>query len=121
MTEPTRTLPPRHRLRKPAEFRRVFADPCRVSGSGFTLLARPNGLGHARLGLAIAKRHVRTAVGRNRVKRQVRETFRLQQQRLAGLDVVVLARAGLASGDRAALRSALERQWRRLAERCGVS
>ena len=121
MSEPTRTLSPRQRLRKPAEFRRVFAEPCRVSDPQFTMLARRNGLAHGRLGLAIAKRHVRTAVARNRIKRQVRETFRLQQARLAGLDIVVLARSGAARADRRVLRNSLERLWRRLAERCGVS
>lgn len=44
----------------------------------------------ARLGIVVAKRNVKLAVARNRIKRLVRETFRQQQQRLNGLDIVVV-------------------------------
>ena len=46
----------------------------------------------ARLGIVVAKRNVRLAVARNRIKRLVRETFRHQQQRLNGLDIVVVVK-----------------------------
>ena len=52
-------------------------------------MARPNTLGHARLGMVIAKRLLSRAVDRNRVRRCVRETFRLQQQDLPACDFVV--------------------------------
>lgn len=48
----------------------------------------------ARLGLVVAKKHLKRAVDRNRFKRLVRESFRSHQEQLAGLDVVVLARNG---------------------------
>lgn len=48
----------------------------------------------ARLGLVVAKKHLKRAVDRNRFKRLVRESFRAHQQQLEGLDVVVLARSG---------------------------
>jgi ribonuclease P protein component len=55
----------------------------------FTVL--DNGLAVTRLGLAIAKRA--SAVERNRIKRVVREVFRLRRSTLpAGLDLVVSAR-----------------------------
>lgn len=44
----------------------------------------------ARLGIVVAKRNVRLAVARNKLKRLVRESFRQQQQRLNGLDIVVV-------------------------------
>lgn len=68
----------------------------------------------ARLGLVIAKKHVRFAVQRNRIKRQLRESFRHQQEPLMGLDIVALARAGLGKLDNAQLRNMLEAQWQRL-------
>ena len=74
--------------------------------------------GPARLGLAVAKKQVRRANRRNRLKRLVRESFRENQHRLAGVDLVVIA---LAAADRepgAVLRGALARHWRKLAERC---
>lgn len=46
----------------------------------------------ARLGIVVAKRNVKLAVARNRIKRLVRETFRQQQQRLDGLDIVVVVK-----------------------------
>ena len=52
-------------------------------------MVRPNSLGHARLGMIIAKRLLPHAVDRNRVKRCVRETFRLQRVDLPACDFVV--------------------------------
>jgi ribonuclease P protein component len=55
-------------------------------------LARPNGLGHPRLGLTVPRR-VGKAVRRNRLKRLLREAFRLNQHELPqGMDYVVLVR-----------------------------
>lgn len=82
------------------------------------MLAVPNELDHARLGIAITKRHVRRAVVRNRIRRQIRESFRLHQEQVAGLDVVVLGRAGIGQLDGRILRSELDRTWELLAKRC---
>ena len=70
----------------------MFAAPRRSRDRFFTMLVRENGLGLARLGIAVGKKHVRRAVDRNRIKRQVRETFRHHAAMLGGIDVVVLAR-----------------------------
>lgn len=52
----------------------------------------PNGLGHARLGLSVGRR-VGGAVRRHRVKRLLREAFRLEMAQLpAGYDLVVNVR-----------------------------
>ncbi len=48
-------------------------------------------LDHARLGLAISKKKIRTAAARNRIKRLVRESFRLRCRNLSSIDIVVLA------------------------------
>lgn len=56
------------------------------------MLAKAGARGEARLGMVVAKRHVKAAVARNRIKRFIREAFRLQQRRLAGLDIVVVVR-----------------------------
>jgi ribonuclease P protein component len=108
----------RQRLLKPAEFKRVFAQAVRAGNGQLLLLGRPNGLPYARLGLGISKKHLRSAVARNRVKRQVRENFRRHQYELAGLDIIVLSRPGLAQVPNGELRAALERHWRTLVNRC---
>ena len=62
----------------------------------FTVIARPNGLGRARLGLAVGVRAAGNAVNRNRVKRVVREAFRHIHQELPAVDLVVNARPAAA-------------------------
>jgi ribonuclease P protein component len=81
------------KMRKTDEFSSVFRFRCVGGGTGLDVLAAPNGLDYARLGLIIPKKIVSTAVGRNRVKRLLRESFRLQQAGLAGLDVVARLKA----------------------------
>ena len=45
--------------------------------------------GAARLGVLISRRHAARAVVRNRIKRCIREAFRLEQERLGPIDVLV--------------------------------
>ena len=70
--------------------------------------------GPARLGLAIARKQVRRAVDRNRLKRIARECFRHQAEALQGIDLVVMARAEAATADKSRLRDSLERLMRRI-------
>lgn len=56
------------------------------------MFAARSGTGRARLGIVVAKRNVKLAVDRNKLKRQIRESFRQQQLTLAGLDVVVVVK-----------------------------
>lgn len=106
------------RLLNAAQFKAVFDDaPVRAAQPQFLILSRPNGLDHPRLGLVIAKKHVRNATDRNRIKRIVRETFRLQQHQLFPLDTVVLARAGAGDLDKAALAKVFNKLWRKLDQR----
>jgi len=106
------------RLAGARDFERVFRHGARSGDGGVTVIARRNGLPHPRLGLAVARKVLRRAVARNRVKRVVRESFRHNQTMLAGYDFVVLARPGIARSDARVLRAALERHWRRALERC---
>ncbi|MEZ5585032.1 MAG: ribonuclease P protein component [Candidatus Competibacteraceae bacterium] len=101
------------RLSRKAEFQRVFEQPIRSGDRYFTVLARSNELGHARLGLAISRKAAKSAVARNRVKRIVRESFR-HQTGLEGLDVVVIGRPQLTGHDNAALFTSLQHHWARL-------
>jgi len=107
------------RLLTPQDFKQVFdAAAFKVSTKEVLILARANALGHPRLGLVIAKKHVRRATARNRIKRIIRETFRHQQQLFtgpaAGLDVVILARGGIDRLDNRSLHEQLNPLWRQL-------
>lgn len=102
------TFPPAKRLLSATEFGRVFAEPVRAGDRFFTLLARPNGVGTARLGLTISRRTAKRAVDRNRIKRLARESFR-QQVDLPACDFVLLAKPPAVTADAADLRASLER------------
>ncbi|MBY6032624.1 ribonuclease P protein component [Marinobacter daepoensis] len=107
-------FPKSHRLLKPSDYSRVFDGvTLKVPHRNFLILATPNTLGHARVGLIFSKKNLRLAVQRNRIKRQVRETFRLQPD-LPGLDVIVLGRQGLDKLDNSSVSDALNDIWRRL-------
>ena len=115
----SRGFPRGLRLLSANDFKQVFADPCKASNAHFTILARDNGLGYPRLGMAISRKAVRRAVARNRIKRQLREHFRLHCQQLGSLDLVVLCRSGTDKLDRQALRGSIEACFNSLARRCG--
>lgn len=73
------------------DYRLVFKSSCcRSSDEIFLVIARKNDFDQARLGLAIAKKKIRFAVSRNRVKRLIRESFRHHFDILKGIDVVVM-------------------------------
>lgn len=103
------------RLLSSSEFQRVFdAVDWKVSSQHILLLTRKNELNQPRLGLVIAKRHVKLAVQRNRVKRIIRESFRQHQHELNGVDIVVLIRPGINKQDNAILFKQLNSLWRKL-------
>ncbi|WP_086010398.1 ribonuclease P protein component [Thiocapsa marina] len=99
------------RLTLSRQFRDVFAEPRRCRGAGFLVLYRENRLGHPRLGLAIAKKCARRAVDRARLKRIVRESFRLNRSRLKGWDIVVLCVSGAPTMSSPRLSATLARAW----------
>ncbi len=118
MTQKVARFPPSVRLREPAEFKRVFAKPERSTDKYFTVLAIVNELEHPRLGLAIAKKHIKRAVDRNRIKRSARESFRLQQQEIYPLDFVITARRDAATADSKTLQASLNKHWLKLMKKC---
>ena len=118
MIEQNFNFPSELRLKKPAEYKKVFAKPVKSSDTYFTLLAIKNDFNHPRLGLAIAKKNIRKAVHRNVIKRAVRENFRIQQESLGNIDIVVLARREAVDAPQELLRKSLEKHWLRLVSRC---
>ena len=80
------------RLKRPEEYKKVFASKRRSGDKYFLVLASSNKLGRSRLGLAVPKKHIHSAVERNRLKRIIRESFRLKQKISAGNDIVVVVR-----------------------------
>ena len=85
-------FPAKMRLRLDRDFRRVYAGKQRVELGFLTIYALRNSLSHTRIGVSLPRK-VGTAVRRNRIKRLLREGFRLWQKQLPTcLDVVIVVR-----------------------------
>lgn len=78
------------------------------------LLYCDNGGESARLGFAVAKKQIPLAVGRNRVRRLARESFRKQRDTLEAVDIIILTQSAAGSATNSDLSSSLERHWQRL-------
>ncbi len=105
------------RLSGAADYRSVFAQSQPSRDSYFRVLSRPNGRDNSRLGLAVSKRACRSAVGRNRLKRITRESFRVHQDVLIGglpRDIVVLPTPLAATISNRDLFESLEKHWRKV-------
>jgi ribonuclease P protein component len=91
-------------------------------GNGFFgVTARVNDQGGPRLGLAVASKMAGGSVERNRIRRVVRESFRLHQHELPSVDIVVSARARSRDTSNRELRAGIEELWRKVKEQCGSS
>ncbi len=81
-------------LRKKQEFDRVYNQGRRVHGKGFSLIYTDGPADWNRLGISIRKK-TGGAVERNRIKRIIREAFRLHRESFPKKsDIVVTVRPG---------------------------
>ncbi len=100
------------RLLLPTDYKYVFNRPIRSSDKLLTILAKKNcSKIQPRLGLAIAKKSVKTAVHRNRIKRLSREFFRMNQNIIACADYVILVRSGIDKMDNDVINLSLAKQF----------
>ncbi|MFL5300948.1 MAG: ribonuclease P protein component, partial [Anaeromyxobacteraceae bacterium] len=95
----------RSRLRLRREFLAVQERGRKLHAGEYLVLASPNALGRPRLGVTVSSR-VAGAVGRNQVKRWVREAFRAAAAGFPPVDLVLIARGGAPHGGMAAVRRA---------------
>jgi len=105
----------KNKLNKAIEFKEVFKKPFVSSDHCFKVLARKNQRDGSRLGMAVSRQVDKRAVGRNRIKRIIRESFR---SRFGGngvyLDIVVLPRRETATMCNERLFRSLAVHWSRL-------
>jgi len=100
---------PCHRLHSGGEFDRVYRTGRRAGDGLFAVNALHNELGYARLGMSVSYKTVGNAVRRNRIRRLIREVFRLSHATLPALDFVVTSRPGARGAERPVLLTSLEK------------
>jgi ribonuclease P protein component len=114
---PHASLRPFERLRRGADYRRVFRQGLRLDGPLFLLIAARNDRGHHRLGLAVSRK-VGGAVRRNRAKRLLRETFRQNRPDVPpALDLVFVPKREITDRTQGEVEREYRERLRRLAAR----
>ena len=76
------------RLNNPQDFKRCFLSRKIIKNAAFTLHYSKNESQTARLGVNIAKKKIKKAVDRNKIKRAAREAFRTRH--FKGIDIVLI-------------------------------
>jgi len=102
------------RVKERRDFQNLLSARCKSSDRSVMVLACPNGLTRARLGIAVPKKQVRLAVKRNRLKRRVREFFRHHKPKLSGFDTLVIVRKPACELTGIQFRDLLEFHWARI-------
>ncbi|PCK08665.1 MAG: ribonuclease P protein component [Alteromonadaceae bacterium] len=109
------THPKSNRLLSSSDYSPIFDKAqIKVSHQRFLILARKTERSHPRLGIVVAKKNVKHAVKRNRLKRLIRDTFRTKQHKMPSIDAIVLARQGTESLSNQELIEILNNLWKRV-------
>jgi ribonuclease P protein component len=115
------TLPARLRLRRRRDFNAAYARGRRMGDGFFAVTATCNETGTPRLGLAVAVKVAGGAVARNRIRRIIRESFRLHQGEIPAVDLVVSARPKARDASGRTLHASLAALWKKVGEQCAIS
>lgn len=107
----------RLRLLNAAQFDAAFKRGKRINVGAFSAVIAANDLEFARVGFAFAKKQAPLSVQRNRLRRLLREQFRLQQHQLTPVDLVLMLRSKLPD-DVTKVTEATLQFWTQLASRC---
>lgn len=108
----------RIRLLKAEEYSEVFNQAVRSRDQYFMVLAKPVKNEAPKLGLAIAKKKAKKAVSRNRLKRIIRESFRLSQNTMATAHYVVMIQQNCEAISNKQLFVSLENHWQTISKKC---
>jgi ribonuclease P protein component len=107
-------FPKSARLLNAHDYSQVFNNcPIRTGSTAGTVLALPVSNNRSRLGIIVAKKNVRLATDRNRIKRLVREYFR-NNPLSATMCIVFMAKRGAGALSNADVISDLDHLWRQL-------
>jgi ribonuclease P protein component len=86
----------REHILKTRDFGTVYKKGLSVKNGPLVLCCMPNGLAHSRVGFSISSRNIKLASRRNRIKRLLREAYRLNKDRISGpADLIFIAKRPL--------------------------
>lgn len=108
------TLPRAARLLKAGDFAALRGHSRRLSVRHFIAEFSPNEQATCRLGQAVSRRVSKRAVDRNRIKRLVRESYRLVRADLPLVDILLIARSSAVKATAVELRADLDALWKKL-------
>lgn len=103
-----------NRITKSQTFRDLSQSPQKWVSPYFVVLCRPSQTQSARIGITVSRKCSKKAVERNRIKRLIRESFRLNKAKIPLFDMVVIARVQAATADNQVLLKDLETVWGKL-------
>lgn len=112
---PTARFTKEQRLLTPADFREVFDAPERkLHQSHLMAFVRANNEEKPRVGMAITKRKVPTAVARNLIKRQIREQFRTKALNIENKDIVFIVKKSINDIDNKELKNQINNIFKKI-------
>ena len=111
MSEESADFQKSKRLLNSEQYRGVLRQGKKLFNPLFLLFILPNNQMQSRLGITVSKKVSKRAVDRNRIKRQVREYFRLNKVFVSNCDVVLIANPAAANKNNKEIRHALKNVW----------
>jgi ribonuclease P protein component len=103
------------RVLKSKDFRKISQVGTRVFVKDFLAVVSNAHTDIGRIGITVSKKCSKKAVERNRIKRLVRESYRLNADCLQTKDVVVIAKVHTSEKPNPVLSSELNRLWKKVA------
>lgn len=110
------TFPAHLKLNNQLEIDRVFSNGKKITGNRFVIFVVVNDLAYSRFCVIAAKKNIKLAVNRNAFKRTARESFRINQHKVLGFDIIVLAYREADKLSKTELHQSLDKQWQKLSQ-----
>lgn len=102
------------RLLSPADYQQVYKTKIWGRNRLFNFNIAINNQPPARLGITVSKKVSKLAVQRNRIKRQIRQYFRLHQGELNAVNLVISATPICAQASNSEITLALDELWKQI-------
>ena len=97
-----------YRIKRNSDFQAIYKNGKSVANRQFVVYTYKNrDLKHFRLGISVSKK-LGNAVTRNRIKRAIRENFKVHKQNIIAKDIIVIARQPAKDMNTLEIQSSLE-------------